>query len=137
MTRSQPWRKAASCATPAYWAVCSPSTASTPSRTFPTGLPDGVFRNYPTQDVVNDIFQFMREKSVSPVYGTQYCFGDIRKACVALDSGIANGKIVIMYTCKARIHPYPNSSYPEYAQKHNQKTDSTIKVYFAEKSFKK
>ena len=37
----------------------------------------------------------MREKSVTPVYGAQYCFDDIRNACIALDSGKVNGKIVI------------------------------------------
>ena len=67
-----------------------------PIKDIPNGVYlTGFFSNYPTQNVINEIFRFMREKTITPVYGAQYCFDDIRKACVALDSGKVNGKIVI------------------------------------------
>lgn len=67
-----------------------------PIKDIPNGVYlTGFFSNYPTQDVINEIFRFMCEKTITPVYGAQYCFHDIRKACVALDSGKVNGKIVL------------------------------------------
>ena len=67
-----------------------------PIKDIPNGVYlTGFFSNYPTQNVINEIFRFMREKTITPVYGARYCFDDIRKACIALDSGKVNGKIVI------------------------------------------
>ena len=67
-----------------------------PIKDIPNGVYlTGFFSNYPTQNVINEIFRFLSEKSVTPVYGAQYCFSDIREACIALDSGKVNGKIVI------------------------------------------
>ena len=67
-----------------------------PIKDIPNGVYlTGFFSNYPTQDVINEIFRFMRDKTITPIYGAQYRFGDIREACVALDSGKVNGKIVI------------------------------------------
>lgn len=67
-----------------------------PIKDIPNGVYlTGFFSNYPTQNVINEIFRFMREKTITPIYGAQYRFGDIREACVALDSGKVNGKIVI------------------------------------------
>ncbi len=67
-----------------------------PIKDIPNGVYlTGFFSNYPTQNVINEIFRFLSEKSVTPVYGAQYCFSDIREACIALDSGKVNGKIVL------------------------------------------
>ena len=67
-----------------------------PIKDIPNGVYlTGFFSNYPTQSVINEIFRFMREKAIMPIYGARYCFDDIREACVALDGGKVNGKIVI------------------------------------------
>jgi len=69
-----------------------------PIKDIPNGVYlSGFFSNFPTQEVINEIFRFLSEKSVTPVYGAQYCFSDIREACIALDSGKVNGKIVILF----------------------------------------
>ena len=37
----------------------------------------------------------MDENKLKPLIGAVYDFNDIREACVALDSGSVNGKIVV------------------------------------------
>ena len=63
-------------------------------------IPNGVYltgfhSNWPTREVMRDIFAFMDEKGLEPCIGAVYDFKDIRDACVALDSGKVNGKIVV------------------------------------------
>ncbi len=64
------------------------------------GIPNGVyltgyFSNSPTQEVVDSIFSFLREHDLHPTYSRCFDFSDIREACIALDEGKANGKIVV------------------------------------------
>ena len=67
-----------------------------PIKDIPNGVYlTGFFSNDPTQDVVHELFRFIRERSVTPVYGAKFRFDDIRRACVAQDSGQVNGKIVM------------------------------------------
>ena len=44
---------------------------------------------------MQDIFRFMDEHQLKPLIGATYRFEDIRDACIALDSGKVNGKIVV------------------------------------------
>ncbi len=55
----------------------------------------GYFSNYPTQELVDSIFAFIKEYNLRPAYARCFDFGDIREACIALDGGKANGKIVV------------------------------------------
>lgn len=67
-----------------------------PIKEIPNGVYlTGFFSNDPTQEAVDDIFSFLREHRLSPVIGACYDFADIRSACIALDGGKVNGKIVV------------------------------------------
>ena len=56
----------------------------------------GFFSNYPTQSVMDQIFQFLREHCLSPYVGAAFSLDHIADACAAQDSGTANGKIVVV-----------------------------------------
>lgn len=63
-------------------------------------IPNGVYltgfhSNWPTQEVMNDIFSFIKEHQLQPKVGAVYSFENIREACMALDSGCVDGKIVV------------------------------------------
>lgn len=55
----------------------------------------GFYSNAPTQEVMDDIFSFICENHLRPCVGAEFDFSHIREACVALDSGKVNGKIVV------------------------------------------
>lgn len=63
-------------------------------------IPNGVYltgfhSNWPTQQVMDDIFAFIDRNKLKPCIGASYGFEDIREACMALDGGKVNGKIVV------------------------------------------
>lgn len=63
-------------------------------------IPNGVYltgfhSNWPSQQVMDDIFAFIDRNKLSPCMGASYAFEDIREACMALDGGKVNGKIVV------------------------------------------
>ena len=67
-----------------------------PIKDIPNGVYlTGFFSNYPTQKMIQDIFSFMDENHIEPLIGATYDFEHIKDACVALDSGKVNGKIVV------------------------------------------
>ena len=67
-----------------------------PIKDIPNGVYlTGFFSNYPTQQVIDEIFAFLTVHNIVPQYGAKFSFADIREACLALDSGKVNGKIVI------------------------------------------
>lgn len=67
-----------------------------PIKDIPNGVYlTGFFSNYPTQKTVQDIFSFIDEHHLKPLIGATYDFEHIREACIALDSGKVNGKIVV------------------------------------------
>ncbi|NLB27441.1 MAG: zinc-binding dehydrogenase [Clostridiaceae bacterium] len=41
------------------------------------------------------IFNFLKQHWLEPRLGAAFAFSDIRKACMALDTGRADGKIVV------------------------------------------
>lgn len=68
-----------------------------PIKDIPNGVYlTGFFSNYPTQEIIDGIFSFMDEHKLSPMIGAEYDFEHIREACVALDAGKVNGKIVVV-----------------------------------------
>lgn len=63
-------------------------------------IPNGIFltgfySNSPTQEVMDNIFSFLSVNHLHPCVGAEFNFSKIREACVALDSGKVNGKIVV------------------------------------------
>ena len=45
--------------------------------------------------MIQDIFNFMDEHELKPLIGAAFDFEYIKDACIALDSGKVNGKIVV------------------------------------------
>lgn len=69
-----------------------------PIKDIPNGVYlTGFFSNYPTEKTMQDIFGFLDKHSLKPAIGASFAFGQIRNACMALDSGSVNGKIVVTH----------------------------------------
>ena len=67
-----------------------------PIKEIPNGVYlTGFFSNYPTQEIINQIFSFQHQHELKPRLGEVFDFGHIREACMALDSGKVNGKIIV------------------------------------------
>jgi NADPH:quinone reductase-like Zn-dependent oxidoreductase len=67
-----------------------------PIKDIPNGVYlTGFFSNTPTQEIVDDIFNFLRENCLTPICGKAFNFTDIRAALMAQDTGAVNGKIVV------------------------------------------
>lgn len=67
-----------------------------PIKDIPNGVYlTGFFSNYPTEKTMRDIFGFLDKHSLKPAIGASFAFEQIRNACMALDSGSVNGKIVV------------------------------------------
>lgn len=67
-----------------------------PIKDIPNGVYlTGFFSNYPTQKTMQDIFDFLDKHGLKPSIGAVYKFDEIKDACIALDSGKVNGKIVV------------------------------------------
>jgi len=67
-----------------------------PIKDIPNGVYlTGFFSNYPTQPIIENIFQFIRDNAIKPVFGAEFSFDEIKQACIALDEGKINGKAVV------------------------------------------
>lgn len=67
-----------------------------PIKDIPNGVClTGFYSNYPTQGMMQDIFSFMDRYGLKPLVGARFSFDRIRDACIALDGGKVNGKIVV------------------------------------------
>lgn len=67
-----------------------------PIKDIPNGVYlTGFFSNYPTKKAMADIFAFIDKHRLSPLVGERFDFEHIRDACMVLDSGSVNGKIVV------------------------------------------
>ena len=67
-----------------------------PIKDIPNGVYlTGFFSNYPTQETMDVIFQFIDTHRIQPKYGQAFDFTDIRDACIAQDNKGADGKIVV------------------------------------------
>lgn len=67
-----------------------------PIKDIPNGVYlTGFFSNYPTQQIMDEIFGFLNKKKLIPVSGRIFDFENIREAVTAQDEGMINGKIVV------------------------------------------
>ena len=67
-----------------------------PIKDIPNGVYlTGFFSNYPTQQVMDEIFAFLNTHHIIPAYGAHFTFDQVQDACIALDSHKVNGKIVV------------------------------------------
>lgn len=67
-----------------------------PIKDIPNGVYlTGFFSNYPTQQIMDEIFAFLKIKNLVPACGQVYNFENIRDAVAAQDEGKVNGKIVV------------------------------------------
>lgn len=67
-----------------------------PIKAIPNGVYlTGFFSNYPTEKTMQDIFGFLDKYHLTPDIGASFTFNQIKDACMALDSGRINGKIVV------------------------------------------
>lgn len=67
-----------------------------PIKDIPNGVYlTGFFSNYPTQQIMDQVFGFINEKGLVPVSGAVFDFGNIREAITAQDEGRVDGKIVV------------------------------------------
>lgn len=67
-----------------------------PIKDIPNGVYlTGFFSNYPTQQIMDEIFAFLKEKQLTPTVGKIFDFAQIREAITAQDEGKVNGKIVV------------------------------------------
>jgi NADPH:quinone reductase-like Zn-dependent oxidoreductase len=67
-----------------------------PIKDIPNGVYlTGFYSNYPTQEIVDQMFHFIREKKITPVSGKVFAFENIKDAVMAQESGSVNGKIIV------------------------------------------
>ena len=68
-----------------------------PIKQIPNGVYlTGFFSNYPARQTVADMLEFLRRHKIRPKIGAVYKFLQIRQACIDLDEGRSNGKIVVL-----------------------------------------
>jgi NADPH:quinone reductase-like Zn-dependent oxidoreductase len=58
----------------------------------------GFYSNYPTQEILDEMFKFFTEKKLTPVSGKVFAFENIKDAVMAQESGSVNGKIIVEVT---------------------------------------
>ncbi len=67
-----------------------------PIKDIPNGVYlTGFFSNNPTRESMDAMFAFLKKHRLRPGIGARFRFDDIAAACKALDSGTAEGKIVV------------------------------------------
>ena len=67
-----------------------------PIKDIPNGVYlTGFFSNYPTQQIIDDIFNFINNKNIIPDFVNVFDFENIKDAITAQDTGTVNGKIVV------------------------------------------
>ena len=67
-----------------------------PIKDIPNGVYlTGFYSNGPTQESMDEIFSFLTAHRLQPCVGKCFDFSEIREACKAQDTGVANGKIVV------------------------------------------
>ncbi len=67
-----------------------------PIKDIPNGVYlTGFFSNYPTQQIIDDISNFINNKNIIPDFVNVFDFENIKDAITAQDTGTVNGKIVV------------------------------------------
>ena len=69
-----------------------------PIKDIPNGVYlTGFFSNYPSQKIMDEIFEFIEKNKINIHIGKIYQFSDIKQAIIDQDKNIINGKIVISH----------------------------------------
>lgn len=67
-----------------------------PIKEIPNGVYlTGFFSNSPTQETIDDMITFIDTHKIQPKIGATYTLENIRQACIDLDGGKINGKIIV------------------------------------------
>ena len=67
-----------------------------PIKDIPNGVYlTGFFSNYPTQEIIDEMFDFINKHHLEPSIGACYDFKDIRQALMDIDNHKVEGKVVI------------------------------------------
>lgn len=67
-----------------------------PIKDIPNGVYlTGFYSNWPSKSEVDEILRFLEVYGLTPCVGAYFDFAQIREACMALDEGSVNGKIVV------------------------------------------
>lgn len=67
-----------------------------PIKDIPNGVYlTGFYSNWPSKSEVDEILRFLEVYGLTPCVGACFDFAQIREACMALDEGSVNGKIVV------------------------------------------
>jgi NADPH:quinone reductase-like Zn-dependent oxidoreductase len=67
-----------------------------PIKEIPNGVYlTGFFSNFPTEEIMQNIFEFLDKNNLKPDIGKIYNFEDITQACIDMDNKKINGKIVV------------------------------------------
>lgn len=67
-----------------------------PIKDIPNGVYlTGFFSNFPSQKIIDDMFNFFKNNEITPIFGKCFDFEHIRDAITAQDQGSINGKIVV------------------------------------------
>ena len=56
----------------------------------------GFFSNYPSQEIINEMMEYIENNKIRPTYGAIYTFDDIKQALIDIDSNKIDGKVVIL-----------------------------------------
>jgi len=68
-----------------------------PIKDIPNGVYlTGFFSNYPTQEIMDEIMNFINDRHLVPCLGKTFAFEDIKDALIAMDHHQVNGKIVVV-----------------------------------------
>lgn len=68
-----------------------------PIKDIPNGVYlTGFYSNYPTQEIVDDMFSFFNEHGLKPIHGPVYGFENIKEAMMMQESGRMGGKIIVV-----------------------------------------
>ena len=67
-----------------------------PIKYIPNGIfLTGFFSNFPTQQVIDDLFALIREAHIRPLYSRVFTLDEIVEAHTLLEKGGAGGKIIL------------------------------------------
>ena len=67
-----------------------------PIKDLPSGVYlTGFFSNYPTQTVINDIFEHLNKHKLRPIISKVFSFDEIGQAHALMENNTANGKVVV------------------------------------------
>jgi NADPH:quinone reductase-like Zn-dependent oxidoreductase len=67
-----------------------------PIKEIPNGVYlTGFFSNFPTEEIMQNIFSFLDKNNLKPDIGKVYDFDNITQACIDMDNKKVNGKIVV------------------------------------------